>query len=230
MRGAHMAAQGLVAIRTPARVRFIGSSICIRALADHVLRIAQEVSAPLEVQCEWDEADPAAPEPDIIVLCASECGGHDDPSVFSEYRDQFPDARLIAMSPRAHTSSLVTAIDAGARGFIACGIDDVDDVIDALVGVLQGEIAFSTAVSRLIIGELRTSGVSQRDPDASGPLTARERETLGQLASGRSNQQIATALGVSPNTVKNHLANAYRKLGVSSRLGAIAEARRRRLI
>lgn len=225
-----MAAQGLVAIRKPARVRFIGRSLCARALAEHVARIAVEVSAPLEVQSGWDEADEFADEPDIIVLCASECGTHDDPVVFSEYRERHPDARLIAMSPRAHTASLVTAIDAGARGFIACGIDDVNDLVDALVGVLQGEIAFSTAVSRLIIGELRTSGVSRRDPDAPGPLTTREREALAQLASGRSNQQIATALGVSPNTVKNHLANAYRKLGVSSRLAAIAEAKRRRLI
>lgn len=225
-----MTAQGLVAIRAPARVRFIGGSLCARALAEYVKHIALEVSAPLEVQSDRDEADEVVPEPDIIVLCASECAGHDDPAIFNDYGDRYPDARLIALSPRAHTASLVTAIDAGARGFIACGIDDVNDMIDVLVGVLQGEIAFSTAVSRLIIGELRASGVSRRDADASGPLTAREREALQLLSSGRSNQQIATALGVSPNTVKNHLANAYRKLGVSSRLAAIAEAKKRRLI
>lgn len=225
-----MAAQRLVAIQAPARVRFIGRSICTRALAEHVQRIARDVSAPLEVQSEWDEHVGPVFDPDVIVLCASECAGHDDPAVFSESRDRYPEALLIAMSPRAHTASLVTAIDAGARGFVACGIDDVDDVVNALVGVLQGEIAFSTAVSRLIIGELRNSGVSRRDPEAPGPLTAREKTALEQLASGRSNQQIATVLGISPNTVKNHLASAYRKLGVSSRLAAIAEAKRRRLI
>lgn len=225
-----MTAQGLTAIQAPARIRFIGMSLCSRALAAHVQRIAMDVSAPLEVQCECGDADGPAEDPDIIVLCASECAGHDDPTIFAECRHRHPDARLIALSPRNHTASLVSAVDAGARGFIACGIDDVEDLVDALVSVLQGEIAFSTAVSRLIIGELRNSGVTRRDPDMRGVLTPREREALQHLANGGSNRDMATALGVSPNTVKNHLASAYRKLGVNSRISAVAEARRRRLI
>lgn len=225
-----MTAQGLHALRTPALVRFIGQSICVRALAEHVRRIAREVSAPLRVQCDWDAPGDETADPDVIVLCASECAGHDDPGVFAQFQARYPNARMIALSPRAHTASLVTAVDAGARGFVACGIDDVDDMVDALVGVLQGEIAFSTAVSRLIIGELRSSGVSRRPDEPAGLLTARERAALEQLASGRSNQQIATALGISPNTVKNHLANLYRKLGVTSRLEAITEAKRQRLV
>ena len=60
---------------------------------------------------------------------------------------------------------------------------------------------------------------------ASLGLTPREVEVLRLLAAGKANKEIARALGVSPNTVKTHLARLYDKLGASSRTAAIAEAR-----
>lgn len=57
------------------------------------------------------------------------------------------------------------------------------------------------------------------------PLSAREAEVLELLASGRSNQEIATALFVAPGTVKAHLNHIFRKLGAASRLQAVAHAR-----
>lgn len=60
---------------------------------------------------------------------------------------------------------------------------------------------------------------------ASLGLTPREVEVLGLLAAGQANKEIARALGVSPNTVKTHLARLYEKLGATSRTGAIAQAR-----
>lgn len=59
---------------------------------------------------------------------------------------------------------------------------------------------------------------------ASLGLTPREVEVLGLLAAGRSNKEIARALGVSPNTVKTHLARLFAKLGATSRTGAAARA------
>lgn len=56
-------------------------------------------------------------------------------------------------------------------------------------------------------------------------LTPRECEILDLLASGQTNQELARALGVSPNTVKTHLANLFAKLGVDRRVKAIEKAR-----
>lgn len=61
---------------------------------------------------------------------------------------------------------------------------------------------------------------------ASLGLTAREVEVLALLAEGGSNAGIARALGVSPHTVKTHLAHLYDKLGAARRTEAVAEARR----
>lgn len=65
---------------------------------------------------------------------------------------------------------------------------------------------------------------------ASLGLTPREVEVLGLLAAGQANKEIARAMGVSPNTVKTHLARLYEKLGVTSRTAALAEARKLHII
>jgi DNA-binding NarL/FixJ family response regulator len=56
-------------------------------------------------------------------------------------------------------------------------------------------------------------------------LTAREREILDLLASGRSNQQIADTLFLSPKTVRNNVSNVFAKLQVADRSEAIVRAR-----
>lgn len=56
-------------------------------------------------------------------------------------------------------------------------------------------------------------------------LTARECEILELLASGQSNKELARALGISPNTVKTHVARVYEKLEVQRRVQAIEKAR-----
>lgn len=61
-------------------------------------------------------------------------------------------------------------------------------------------------------------------------LTRREREVLGLLASGKSNKEIAGKLGLSPNTVKTHIARLYGKLDAARRTEAVLRARDLRLI
>lgn len=56
-------------------------------------------------------------------------------------------------------------------------------------------------------------------------ITAREREVLQLLADGRSNKEIAARLGLSPNTVKTHVARLFEKLRVARRTEAISLAR-----
>jgi DNA-binding CsgD family transcriptional regulator len=70
------------------------------------------------------------------------------------------------------------------------------------------------------------------NPNAQAALgiSARERTVLEHLAAGRSNKEIARELGVSPNTVKTHLARLYDKLEASRRTEAIARARELGLI
>ncbi len=61
-------------------------------------------------------------------------------------------------------------------------------------------------------------------------LSRRECEILALLATGGSNKEMARALGISPNTVKTHVARIYEKLGVDRRIQAVETARRLALI
>jgi DNA-binding NarL/FixJ family response regulator len=70
---------------------------------------------------------------------------------------------------------------------------------------------------------------SRSDLNDSG-LTSRERDILPLLAEGLQNKQIARELGLSEQTVRNHLSGLYRKLGTSNRTETIAVSRRRGLL
>lgn len=97
-----------------------------------------------------------------------------------------------------------------------------------------GDVAL-VAVAALFLGLGLWLGLSFRPPikqPAGNPaavaslgITAREVEVLGLLAAGHSNKEIARALGVSPNTVKTHLARLFAKLEAGTRTAAIARAR-----
>ena len=73
--------------------------------------------------------------------------------------------------------------------------------------------------------ERRRRGARRRAPSTGEPVSAAERLVLEQLAGGRSNAEIASALFLSPNTIKTHLRTIYKKLGVHSREAAVARAR-----
>lgn len=73
------------------------------------------------------------------------------------------------------------------------------------------------------LGRLRAGAAGARVPEG---LTAREAEILALVAEGRTNRQVADSLVISEKTVARHLANVYLKLGVSTRTGAVASARR----
>ena len=87
--------------------------------------------------------------------------------------------------------------------------------------VLVAREADDTAAS----SEADASGIDQ-----GASLTNREREILALLADGLGNKQIATRLGISPNTVKTHLELLFEKIGVRSRAEAVATGVRRGLL
>ena len=83
----------------------------------------------------------------------------------------------------------------------------------------------------LVVFESPRSGAEPSTrPPLLTPLTAREREVLGLIASGLSNREIATRLFVEVSTVKSYANSIFRKLGVQSRTQAVAEARALHLI
>ena len=102
----------------------------------------------------------------------------------------------------------------------------LSELIDATRAIHQGE----TLVPSRMLGPLLARLIHrrrERDEAAKriGRLTRREREVLGLLSQGISNEGIAQALVISPETARTHIQNVLGKLGVHSRLEAAAFAR-----
>jgi DNA-binding CsgD family transcriptional regulator len=70
--------------------------------------------------------------------------------------------------------------------------------------------------------QLRRSAAARRRPRRRADLTTREHEVLELVAGGRTNAEVARVLWISPGTVRKHLENAYEKLGVHTRTGAVS--------
>jgi DNA-binding NarL/FixJ family response regulator len=116
------------------------------------------------------------------------------------------------------------AIRAGASGFL---LKDVrpGELVDAIRVVASGNALLGpTTVERLLRRFSVPADERPMDTAAVGSLTDREAETLRLLANGLSNAEIAATLVVSETTVKTHVSNLLRKLGVRDRVQAVIAA------
>jgi DNA-binding NarL/FixJ family response regulator len=117
------------------------------------------------------------------------------------------------------------ALRAGASGFLLKDVT-AERLFDAVRIVAAGEALLAPAVTRRLISEfarLQKSPAAQRTP-ALASLTPREVEVLSLVAEGLSNQQIATRLVVTDETVKTHVSRMLRKLGLRDRTQAVIAA------
>ena len=145
--------------------------------------------------------------------------------------------RILAREPRVEVIILTSSDDdevgivglrAGASGFL-----NKRAGVEALPRALRGAVAGEAVISRRLTMRLVDS-LRRTRPDGLGirpvrsRLTPREWEVLDLLCSGQSTDDIADALVLSSETVRSHIKNLLRKLGVSSRQAAIDEARRMR--
>jgi DNA-binding NarL/FixJ family response regulator len=118
---------------------------------------------------------------------------------------------IVAVLPTADVVECRRAISAGADGAV---LDrDLDrTLVVTVVAAVVGQISFPGGLQRTAEGP---------------PLTTRQKQVLGSMASGLTNAQIADQLGLSESTVKSHLSSAFTKLGVASRAEAAALIRDR---
>lgn len=135
--------------------------------------------------------------------------------------EAYPDTPIVILTGSTLRQDILGAIENGARGFIPKTIGG-KAMVNALKLVLSGEV--------YIPATLLTETHQQEYPDANvdnptlTSLTAREREVLSLLAEGQSNKAIAIKLSLKEVTIKAHLQNVYRKVGVNNRTQAVSAA------
>lgn len=163
--------------------------------------------------------------PDVILMDISmpEMGGLE---ATRRIKQEMPYVRIVILTIADDDQSLFEAVKSGAQGYLLKNVDP-SVLVSTVRGIAAGETAISRTMASKLIGEFATQ--PQR-PVAASPtgvaLTQREKEVLELVAEGRSNRDIASALAIAENTVKNHLKNILEKLHLQNRVQAAAFALR----
>jgi DNA-binding NarL/FixJ family response regulator len=116
--------------------------------------------------------------------------------------------------------SVFAAMRAGARGYLLKGSNQAE-VVRAVLAVGSGAATFGPAVAARVLEYFSRPVKSSAFPQ----LTDREHEILVLLAEGQGNAAIASRLGITAKTVRNHVSNIFTKLSVADRAHAIIAAR-----
>jgi DNA-binding NarL/FixJ family response regulator len=133
-------------------------------------------------------------------------------------RERDPLAKVIVLTTYDADEDIARALQAGAKAYV---LKDIS--ADALIACIHQVLAGRTYLAPAAAAKLaeRVTRVQ---------LTPRELSTLRLMADGKSNKEIATALGISERTVKSHLGHLFEKLAVTSRTEAVKVATRRGLV
>jgi DNA-binding NarL/FixJ family response regulator len=156
--------------------------------------------------------------PDLVVLDLR-MPGMDGLICLDQIKKRHPATKVVVLSVSTDEALIENVLKRGASAYIVKSVNPVD-LPSALRQAVEGNV-FST------IGMPEATAASAAK--AAG-LTERETVILGALARGLSNEQIAKELWVAEQTVKFHLTNVYRKLGVSNRTEAARYAYQQGLV
>jgi len=183
------------------------------------LKVLLEVQDGIEVAGEAGDGTAAlalAAEhaPDVILLDLK-LPGLDGIAVLGELKARGSASRVLVLTSATEPASASLAVRSGAAGVIYKDVDP-DALVRAIRSVHDGHLLLAPEAA----GSLVRSAGTWSPADGLDALTRREREVLAEIAKGRSNREIARALGVSEKTVKAHVSSVLAKLGVQDRTQA----------
>jgi len=189
-------------------------------LADSDIEIVAEVSTGTEAS-KWALEN----ECDCVLLDIRMPGG-DGLTALGRIKLDKPDMPVLMFSTFDNPTYIARAVALGASGYILKTCTR-EKLIEAIRAAAVGESAWTRDELRRVTGALATPRLSA---DVEVPLTQRESEVLRQLAYGLTNKEIAGALHISYETVKEHVQHILRKIGVSDRTQAAVWAVRKELV
>lgn len=157
--------------------------------------------------------------PEIVLLDVTMPGGGIDAA--RQIAAACPATRIIMLTVSEDEDDLLAAMKAGASGYVLKGVS-ARELASVVRGVSSGEVYVAPSLAFGLLREMSTP----RPNDPFAELSARERQVLELVASGRSNQEIGLKLGLAEKTIKHYMTNILTKLQVRSRVEAALLAAR----
>jgi DNA-binding NarL/FixJ family response regulator len=147
-------------------------------------------------------------------------------NVLGRLKLDHPQLPVLMLSTYDNPTYVARAVALGAAGYLLKGSEG-QEIIDGIRKAATGQNIWTREELRRVTGALATPRMTS---EVEVPLTQRESEVLRQLALGLTNKEIAQALSISYETVKEHVQHILRKIGVTDRTQAAVWAVRKQLV
>jgi DNA-binding NarL/FixJ family response regulator len=163
--------------------------------------------------------------PDLVMLDVRMPDG-DGLNCLARIKLDNPEVPVVMFSSHDNPTYVARAVALGAAGYVSKSASR-NEIISAIQTAAAGDTIWSRDELRRVTGAL---AAPRNGADGEVSLTKRESEVLKQLALGLTNKEIAQSLGISYETVKEHVQHILRKVGVSDRTQAAVWAVRKNLV
>jgi DNA-binding NarL/FixJ family response regulator len=182
----------------------------VSVFKDSDIRIVGEVADAVEVVKVSRKL-----QPDVVLLDVR-LGSDDGLDAIKKIHEASPGSRIVMLSAFDSPTYIARAVSAGAHDYLLKTAGRAE-LIEAVTNAAQGTPPPRSGEFRRIVGSMANKTVPD---DVDVPLTPRETQVLRLVAMGLSNQEIADALEISIETVKEHVQNLLRKLSLGDRTQA----------
>jgi len=160
-------------------------------------------------------------QPDVVLMDINMPGMNGIECV-RHLKEKSPDTEFIMLTVYEDTDSVFNALEAGASGYLLKRAAR-EELHDAIIQVHAGGSPMTSHIARKVVQSFRRPVKTANVNTDLTTLTPRESEVLQKLSEGFLYKEIAEALGISYDTVHNHIRNIYEKLQVRSRAEAAAK-------
>lgn len=185
-----------------------------------------EIEVIAEVATGKAALEAVTEDPPQVVLLDVRMPDVDGLNVLGRLKLDYPDLPVLLLSTYDNPTYIARAVALGAAGYVLKD-SGRDVLLDAVRRASTGETIWTREELRRVTGALATPRLAA---NVEVPLTQRESEVLRQLALGLTNKEIAQALSISYETVKEHVQHILRKVGVTDRTQAAVWAVRKGLV
>ena len=163
-------------------------------------------------------------KPDVLLLDV-ELPGIDGVEGISALKERLPMTKIIMLTIRDDTDTIVASFKAGASGYLFKDAS-AEEIIEAVRQGARGGLLMPGNVAQKVLQFFKEDGEPTNDFD----LSPRELDVLQEMAYGFSQKEIAQRLFISPATVNSHISHIYQKLHVRCAAAAVAFAIRNNLV
>lgn len=143
-------------------------------------------------------------------------------------KEKFPHIRVVMLTVVDGDQQIYDAVQAGANGYLLKE-SKPEEIKAAIEKAMVGGVAASPQILERTFMMMRDPGMVNKSRKSFG-LTKREREVFEQLAKGLDYKNIARNLIISPNTVRRHIENIYKKLNVVNKVEAIQKGHQHKIL